>query len=89
MANGEIGVAGGPAVPGEKRSCVRNKGDAMAYCPTLPTERIEPGHASQITLATCSATEHKSKAPGGTDEVHEKDHTIQTRRNKIRQSGRA
>jgi len=67
MANVEIGDAGEPAVPGEKRSCVRSKGDAMGYCPTLTTQRIEPGHASQITLATCSATEHKSKAAGGTD----------------------
>ena len=43
MANGEIGVAGGPAVPGEKRSCVRSRGGAMGYCPTLPAQRSKLG----------------------------------------------
>jgi len=90
MADGEIGVAGGPVVPGEKRSCVRTASDDMGCCPTLPcpaAQRIEPGYASQITLATCRASTHKSKAAGGTDKVHEKDHTTQKPRIKIRQCG--
>jgi hypothetical protein len=75
MADGEIGVAGGPAVPGEKRSCVRSTRDGMGYSPTLPSRAHKPGHASQITLATSRTARHKSKAAGGTDKVHEKDRT--------------
>ena len=86
MANGEIGVAGGRPfrVKSDHASEVEEALWGIAL-PCLPS--AANWGASQITLATRSATRHKSKAAGGTAKVHEKDHTTQTPRAKIRPCG--
>ena len=86
MANGEIGVAGGR--PFRVKSDHASEAEEALWgiaLPCLPS--AANWGASQITLATRSATRHKSKAAGGTDKVHEKDHTTQKPRIKIRQCG--
>ena len=88
MANGEIGVAGGR--PFRVKSDHASEAEEALWgiaLPCLPS--AANWGASQITLATRSATRHKSKAAGGTAKVHEKDHTTQTPRAKIRQNNRA
>ena len=89
MANGEIGVAGGR--PFRVKSDHASEAEEALWGVDLPNRRSPSnwGRVSQITLATCDATAHKSKAAGGTAKVHEKDHTTQTPRAKIRQNNRA
>ena len=87
MADGEIGVAGGR--PFRVKSDHASEAEEALWGVDLPNRRSPSnwGRVSQITLATCRASTHKSKAAGGTDKVHEKDHTTQKPRIKIRPCG--